>query len=197
MKNIYCANLKLPVNDVMVDKNWLSKMPNKGHFPIPEKEVNPELLDFFERKGMYLKNADVFCSPPGFYLQIHIDGTDLGTNSCAINWQYCSEKGSYMQWWNPKPEFANKDIIEPESFSENSYKIETTPYAYAWTPEECDLVHTSEIGFPSLVNIGVPHSMKNDTKVNRYAISLTWRRYNGSTVEWDYVYEKLQSYVVA
>ena len=72
MKNIYCANLKLPVNDVMIDKNWLSQMPNKGHFPIPEKEVNPKLLDFFESKGMYLKNADVFCSPPGFYLQIHI-----------------------------------------------------------------------------------------------------------------------------
>ena len=46
MKNIYCANLKLPVNDVMIDKNWLSQMPNKGHFPIPEKEVNPELLPF-------------------------------------------------------------------------------------------------------------------------------------------------------
>jgi hypothetical protein len=197
MKNIYCKDLKLPVSDVMIYKYWLNRMPDKGHVSIPEKEVNPELINFFENKGLYLKNVDVFCSPPGFYLQIHIDGIALGTNICAINWQYCDEKGSYMQWWNPKPQFANKDIIKPENFIENSYKIKTTKYAYAWTPEECNLVHTSEIGFPSLVNIGVPHSMKNSTKVNRYAISLTLKDSKGATVEWDYLYEKLQSYIVA
>ena len=196
-KNIYCANLKLPVNDVMKTQDWQRIMPSKGHYPIAESMVREDLLDFFEGFGMYLKNADVFISPPKFLLQIHIDGTDLGTNSCAINWQYCTEIGSYMQWWKPKPEFMNKEIIAPESAGENSYKIDTTPYAYAWTPEECELLHTSNIGFPSLVNIGVPHSMKNDTNVTRYAVSLTWKKYNGSTIEWDYVYNKLQSYIVA
>lgn len=157
----------------------MSSLPEKGHISINTGYINRELIDFMYERGIRIKNADVFCSPPGFELGIHVDGTELNTN-VAINWAYCAESGSVMQWWKPKND--KPKIVDPSQQSD-AYAIGTTPYALGWTEDEVDFITEVEVRQPTLVNIGVPHGMKNRTNVQRYALSLTWKYENGD-LEW-------------
>lgn len=158
----------------------MSQLPDRGHVPIATTYINKQLIDFMYERGIYIKNADVFCSPPGFELGIHVDGIKLN-NNVAINWAYCDEAGAKMQWWKPKSPEAQ--VVDP-SRQADAYGISTTPYALGWEEHEVDFVTEVEVRQPTLVNIGIPHGMKNKTNSNRKALSLTWK-YNGNDLEWD------------
>lgn len=190
--NKYCVHLNLPFKKLFNVEDWKKLLPKKGHFPIPKNLIDKELIDWFELKGFILNNADVFISPPGFRLPIHVDGEQF-SNSVAINWQFCEESGSYMEWWQPKN--PKKHSIVAPGTEKEAYAISTTPYALNWKDDECNLLHRSEIKFPSLVNIGVPHSMTNATSSTRWAVSLTWFNYTNINIEWDYAITKLKSFI--
>lgn len=173
----------LPFTDV----NWKRKLPTKGHIPISLDMVNAEMVDWFEMLGMYIKNVDVFCSPPGFRLPIHVDGKKID-NCCAINWAYCDEDGALMEWWKPISDKIN--TVTPGT-EKDAYNITTTPYAFAWKDEECNKVFESEVKQPSLVNIGQPHAMSNHTNSQRFAISITWKRFDGMDMQFEDAYQRL------
>jgi hypothetical protein len=158
----------------------MSQLPDKGHVPINTSYINRDLIDFMYERGIRIKNADVFCSPPGFELGIHVDGIKL-SNCVALNWAYCDEQGAMMHWWKPKSEESK--IVDP-SEQQNAYGITTTPYALGWEKHEVDFLAEVEVRQPTLVNIGIPHGMKNRTNSYRKALSLTWLYKNGD-LEWD------------
>ncbi len=161
------------------DISELDRLPDMGHVPLDKNLVNIELTDFMGARGISLKHVDVFCSPPGFELGIHVDGVQLNDN-VAINWAYCEQQGSKMQWWTPNE--TKTKIVDP-SKQQSAYGISTTPYALGWNKDEVDFLTEVEIRKPTLVNIGIPHSMFNNTKVKRKAISITWL-YRGKTLVW-------------
>ncbi len=176
---MYYKHLKLTIPPIL-DLSLMSQLPERGHVPINTSYINPELIEFMYSRGIRIKNADVFCSPPGFELGIHVDGIALN-NNVAINWAYCEEKGSVMQWWKPKSEEAK--VVDP-SAQKDAYGITTTPYALGWTEDEVDFLAEVEVQQPTLVNIGIPHGMKNRTNSHRKALSLTWKYENGE-LDWD------------
>lgn len=176
---MYYKHLKLDIPPVL-DLSVMSQLPDRGHVPINTSYINKDLINFMYDRGIRIKNADVFCSPPGFELGIHVDGTQLN-NCVALNWAYCEEQGAMMQWWSPKSKEAK--IVNPSEVSD-AYGISTTPYALGWKEDEVDFITEVEIQQPTLVNIGVPHGMKNKTNSYRKALSLTWL-YNNGDLEWD------------
>ena len=176
---MYYKHLNLTIPPIL-DMSQMSQLPEKGHVPISTSYINKELIDFMYSRGINIKNADVFCSPPGFELGIHVDGIALN-NCVAINWAYCDEVGAKMQWWKPKSPEAK--VVDP-SRQVDAYGISTTPYALGWEEHEVDFVTEVEVRQPTLVNIGIPHGMKNKTNSYRKALSLTWR-YNSRDLEWD------------
>lgn len=190
MKIPYITNFDCP-HKPLKNHRWVSEIAkDHGHVPVPESEVNPDLLDWFEDRGFWIKNCDIFCSPPNFTLGIHVDGTRLD-NRIATNWAYENEEDpGYMEWWEPKPGFENPSDLKPEDHG--AYSISTTPYALAWTEDQCNKLHRSVVGSPSLVNIGVPHSMSNGGS-QRYAISITWVNYKNHDIEWKEAYERIMA----
>jgi hypothetical protein len=182
---MYYKHLKLNIPPVL-DLSVMSQLPDKGHVPINTSYINRDLIDFMYERDIRIKNADVFCSPPGFELGIHVDGTKLN-NCVALNWAYCDEKGAMMQWWRPKS--ADAKVVDPSNVAD-AYGISTTPYALGWTEDEVDFITEVEVQQPTLVNIGVPHGMKNRTNSYRKALSLTWLYKNGD-LEWDDAVELL------
>jgi hypothetical protein len=86
-----------------------------------------------------------------------------------------------MQWWKPK---SNVEKIVDPIKQEDAYKIATTPYALGWEKDEVDFITEVEVRQPTLVNIGVPHGMINNTNSYRKALSITWK-YNGEDLQWD------------
>lgn len=185
----YIVNFDCPFTEVLNDKNWRKTIAKPhGHVPVAPELINLDLLDWFEDRGMWLKNCDIFCSPPGFVLGIHVDGIRRD-NAIATNWAYeeVVQEGT-MEWWEPKPGYENPSDLKPEEHG--AYSISTTPYALAWTKDQCNLLHSSNVGYPSLVNIGIPHSMQNGN-AQRYAISMTWKNWQGIDIQWDEAYAKL------
>lgn len=178
-KGICYKHLRLDIPPVL-DMSVLSELPERGHVPISTNYINPELIQFMYARDIRIKNADVFCSPPGFELGIHVDGITL-SNTVAINWAYCEKPGAVMQWWNPKTDVTN--ILDPSKV-QNAYQISTTPYALAWSEDQVDFITEVEVGQPSMVNIGIPHGMKNKTECFRKALSITWIHINGD-LQWD------------
>ena len=176
---MYFKHLKLNIPPVL-DLSVMSQLPDKGHVPINTSYINKELIQFMYDRGITIKNADVFCSPPGFELGIHVDGIKLN-NCVAINWAYCDEQGAMMQWWKPKSEEAK--VVTP-SAEKSAYGITTTPYALGWQKDEVDFLAEVEVRQPTLVNIGIPHSMINKTNSFRKALSLTWKL-NGEDLQWN------------
>lgn len=189
MTTPFIANFDCPFTEVLRDKNWRETIAKPhGHVPVASELINLDLLDWFEDRGMWLKNCDIFCSPPGFTLGIHVDGVRRD-NAIATNWAYEEPfQEGVMHWWEPKPEFVNPKDLKPEDHG--AYSISTTPYALAWHEDQCELLHSSKVGFPSLVNIGIPHSMSNGN-AQRYAISMTWKNWKGIDMQWDEAYAKL------
>ena len=180
----------LNLNIEPFDKSVLLNLPDKGHVPLANSLINNSLVKFMEDRGISLKNVDVFCSPPGFELGIHVDGIKL-SDIVAINWAYCEKQGAVMQWWKPKS--AEAKIVDP-SKQNTAYGISTTPYALAWLEEEVDFITEVEVQTPTLVNIGIPHGMKNRTDVYRKAVSITWL-YRGRDLKWDDAVNLLQDII--
>lgn len=170
----------------------LKSLPDKGHVPVDINLVNKDLVEYMAQRGLLIKNVDVFCSPPGFELGIHVDGAKI-CERVATNWAYCDEKGSVMQWWKPKSD--EKKIVDP-SKQESAYGISTTPYALGWLEDEVDFITECEVGQPSLVSIGTPHGMKNRTNSYRKAVSITWL-YKGRTLEWNDALVLLEDIIVS
>jgi hypothetical protein len=200
LKEIFKKNLKSSNNifrhldlniEPVVDLSILNTLPDAGHVPLDNNVVNPQLIEFMYSRGIILKNTDVFCSPPGFELGIHVDGVRL-SNNVAINWAYCEKEGSVMQWWKPKDTTQNK-IYDP-SKHDSAYGISTTPYALGWEKDEVDFIGEVEVRKPTLVNIGIPHGMNNKTDIRRKAISTTWL-YNGRDLQWDDAVDLLQDII--
>lgn len=188
---MFISHLDIP-HKPFTEENWQRRLPLKGHVPIDQSLVNKEMIDWFEMKGMWIKNVDVFCSPPGFRLPIHVDGKKID-HCCAINWAYCDEEGALMEWWKPKSDVIR--TVTPGT-EKTAYNITTTPYAFAWSDEECDKVFESEVKQPSLVNIGQPHAMTNHTNSQRFAISITFRNFNGVDMQFEEAHARLQSHLL-
>lgn len=164
----YDLNLELPLlKDNIVLENLPSVQNGKQayhtYLKIP-KVINPQLLEFLAAKRIFPDHCELFYSPPNFFSGIHVDVNhgDL----TKINWVF-GGKDSVMNWYSPKVE--KKETIN---------SAVNTPYI-GYYQNEVDLIHSCNLGFPSLVQVGIPHNIKNFNE-HRFCISLvmTMRDYS-------------------
>jgi hypothetical protein len=169
----YSANLKLPFNTdlrgVTVRECDTTKL---GHFHATSKQLPPQLLAWLSARGVYVPHAEVFHTPAMGYLPIHVDGERL-CNIVKLNWCY-GKVGSMMNWFKLKD--ASKAIPMKET-------VVGTKYLQP-LPVDCQLVHSARISGPTLVNVGVPHSIINFTNESRWTFSaVLWLE--SRALEWD------------
>lgn len=159
MNNIYHEYLNVPVNFEPIYPNTNDPM---SEYPIDR--INQEMLDWIRSKDLDVTHAEIFhLSPNGVdHLPIHIDGYKID-NHVKINYVYC-DTPSTMNWFK----------IDDESNIVKSKTPIGTDYMGA--PEEnCTLVHSAKIGQPSLVNVGVPHSI-SPVQSDRYCFSIVLKQ---------------------
>jgi hypothetical protein len=105
--------------------------------------------------------AEIFYTPPGGSIGIHVDRVRGQDNPAKLNWAY-GGAGSTMRW------YSQTDNTEP--------KIMTTPIGTGYAlfdRQSCTLVHETEIGQPTLVNAGIPHDVTNPDSHGRWCVSIT------------------------
>jgi hypothetical protein len=139
--------------------------------------LSKEIIEFFLSKDIIV-GSELFFTPPYINSTIHADGVG---DIIKFNWIF-GGSGSAMQWWKPKVE---KVTVYTE------HNSPTIRYA----KNEVDLLYSAVVKQPSMVQVGIPHNVKNKAE-NRWCVSviplfkstrhrLTWAE--GMSVFGDYI----------
>lgn len=188
MENHFCMDLSLdfvPTFHPLADP-LLREMPlNKSwHFQIPTDKIDPLITGFMSKIEVWIPHAEVFYSIPGHRRPIHIDGNQKIGKICKINWVY-GGTGSLMRWWEPK---------DPSKPPKEGLTIIGSKYC-AYDEQDCNMVWESAVGFPSLVQAGLPHDMINSSHEPRWCMS--YAIYDGITrkpILWDQAVERFSGF---
>jgi hypothetical protein len=196
--NRYCLDLKfnIPPLKPETDLSYYMTSPNSN---INESHLNKEFLDFFHtiNEDCGIGMFEVFYMTPNKASSIHVDQLNatevvLG-DFTKINWVYHGQ-GSTMNWHTPK----NLESVRDKTAKAGDIKTsDSVPNFYLpFNCDEVDLVHTQQVNFPSLVQVGVPHNIHTGNE-HRVCVSLTfgsfkeYRRYT-----WDESVSVLKNFIV-
>jgi hypothetical protein len=111
--------------------------------------LNQELVSILKSANFYICHVESFRSKPYFRQTIHTD--NWGGDYVKINWVYGGKK-SLMHWYDVKP---NAPIPE------KSYTKDTGTEFMRWPIDAVNLIESAEVKFPSIVQVGCPHSITN------------------------------------
>jgi hypothetical protein len=164
--NNYCIDLKFDFSPLKEGFDPYS-IPI-GHTKLDEQYISDEFFQLINSLDLRLLYMEVFVKGPNFGPGIHLDHGRL--DMAKLNWVY-GGKGSRMCWYKQK-----KGI-------QFLPKIHTTPiksYSLLYNIDIVDLMYEREIGFPSLVQSGVPHGIytADETRYCYSAVLFTkdWKR---------------------
>lgn len=183
-ENHYCMDLDLGFNiDYSIIDELSTKVdPQRRNQLDINHRIDTKLQEFVYHRGLYITHAEAFYTPPFTGLGIHIDGKKADDH-CKLNFVWGGE-GSIMQWWRP---------INPDSSLPGQTPIDTDYLRYHVT--DCELVYEAQIGQPSLVNAGRPHSIYNQSHTGRWCMSYVLRWIKGkSLLQWAEAVDKFQHF---
>ena len=141
-------------------------------FTLDKNEVDTQLIDFLDELNLSISHAEAFYTCPGRFTSIHVDGKQFDQHT-KLNWVY-GAPGSKMHWYKLKDNAAQQD-----------YETVIGTKALYFNKEDCELVHSAEVGLPSLVNVGGPHNVENCTDEQRWCLSFVlWDNVHNNRLEW-------------
>jgi hypothetical protein len=159
--NKYCIPLNINSNPFREGINPFD-FPKIRHTRINHEEVlSDQIKEFFKSVNLELTVSEVFYSHPLFVGIIHTDGQS--GDYTKINWIF-GGRASIMSWYTLQEGTSN--IIA------NTTNIGTKSIHYQKT--DCILLHKQNIVKPSLIQIGIPHVVKNGLE-DRWCFSFSFR----------------------
>jgi hypothetical protein len=179
-------HLKLPFDPDVRELAVFEDAPSLqlGHVPRDATRLDPRLLELFSERDIGISHCEAFHTPPNRWLPIHIDHDRIG-NMTKLNFCF-GAKGSKMTWWAPR---------DPTKIPEYRISVIGTKYIY-FDMKDCRIVGQTEIGQPTLVNVGQPHSVMNSTKEHRWVLSIVlWDKRNNTLLEMPEAHERFKDLV--
>ena len=163
MSNKFCINLNLNINPLDTDILYqdLCRNPAGSEFEfaqqtagIPTTVLNPDLVALLDNLNLHVIWIDTFYNYSYQTSKIH---TDAVVGDCVkMNFVY-GGTDSLMLWYKT-------DIVKPVEFNKGTGYV---PYR----EDEVTLLHLQQVGFPSIIQAGVPHNIKNFAEP-RFCLSL-------------------------
>ena len=145
-----------------------------GHFDVDPDQLNQDIIQLIEDRGLCFSHWELFYTPPNRHLRVHIDGP-APSNTVKLNWTL-GGAGSRMMWWKLKP---GRELTR-------AITIIGTSYLHV-DQASCSLLKTIVIGHPTMVNVGVPHSVINRSEPRWCLSGVLGKTEDGITrsIEWD------------
>lgn len=145
--NDYCFDIDLEINPLR-NNIAIHEIPCTGIWTFVDVPtyINPELINFFNSRNLSLIQAALFTrseTTPGC---IHIDGK-YPADKVKMNWSYNGDH--LMNWYKVK---NSKDT---------SASLKGDRAYIEYDPEEVELIHSQQVNNPSIVQVGIPHSITN------------------------------------
>jgi len=153
--SINCVNLNLNMHPIPVDEH--DNLKKAYQTKINLQLINVDLKKILKACNIYVGYIESFYSKPNYIQGIHCDNE--GGDYVKLNYVY-GGAGSLMNWYKIKPDVITRKV----GFTRDIQ----TPYIPC-RPSEVDLVESSIIGFPSLIQVGCPH---NVTNANEYRLCI-------------------------
>ena len=182
MENIYCKNLKV---DFDIDTSQIDEIKKTIGSPDSFKvfkaaSIDNSVYDYLKKYKIKAAFSEIFYTPPHSKMPIHTDGE---LSKTKLNWIF-GATGSVMQWWKP--------------LTTGTPKTNDIGYDYlSFTEEECHCIWTAQVGKPSLLNVGIPHSINNMTDEGRWCMSFVlYDTVKDQHLEWDDAVRKLSKTTV-
>ena len=139
--------------------------------------TNSTIDNFLKKYGIKVTFSEIFYTPPKTKMPIHNDSIGVCTK---LNWIFGAD-GSLMQWWKQKNGYKPTSNVNAIG---NQY--------LSYDELECDCVWQTQVGKPSLVNVGIPHSITNMTDEGRWCMSyVLYDIDKNQYLEWNGAVEKL------
>lgn len=161
----YCVDLdlKIPLFKSRLDPVEFLKQGDQHlskHYTISKDLLSNDITEFFNNFGLAIRIVEIFYRPAGVNSRIHID-TQTPGDFVKLNWAYGGE-GSVMSWYTPHENYRGV--------------LDSTPvasYATYYKQDEVTLLHSEKVGQPSLVQVGIPHSINNNL-TERFCVSIVF-----------------------
>lgn len=201
MKNRYHRYLDLPFE---LKKPPICETTPEGLFHQDLSEwFDPQLNKFLLPFNILPNNVEVFYTPGGKSLPIHVDDW-MRDDHTKINISWGPEEG-ITRWWeapnfNSDEEYDSSynsvkdlDASKYENFSDRHHK------SIILKEEDCNIVYEANTNRPSLVNVGTFHSSYNPTDVGRWtlcfvlgSLSLEW----GERLIWEDAIKLFKDHII-
>ena len=160
----YCADLELPIQLFKSTTDTLDFLKHNNqqlarHYTINNELLSDDIVNFFTSNGLAIKFIEVFYRPAGVNSSIHIDTQEPG-DYVKLNWVFGGE-GSTMCWYDIK-----------ENCKGTPQQTSISTYAIHYSPDDVTLLHSQTVGQPTLVQVGIPHSIDNKNLTERFCVSI-------------------------
>jgi len=165
----YIQNLIVNIEPLIKPITSYCSGATKQHIRIPLEDVNPMLLAFLNTHNVGIRLVELFYTPPKMRGNPHIDGFP-GGDYVKLNWQI-GGKDSIMRWYEVKAGL----VAFPDNHKVNLIGTKLPLYK----DDEVNCVMTSAVGYPSLVQVGVPHNIINFLEP-RHVLTMVLLDSNGS-----------------
>ena len=185
--NDYCTHLNLHFSPFREDVN-INDLPKNYWNLIPKDIINPQLIDFLKEKGINISVISSFYDHyNNFFSTIHIDSHQICDMSKLI-WGW----GEYhMMYW-----YRHKENVIPNvryKINDTSPDLNLRHYCEA-EREQLDVIHSSKIEFPSLIQVGVYHRCVTFNGPRR-SLTMVLEDNNGNTIPMSVAKSIFQSYI--
>lgn len=191
----YFEHLRFPfAHDYSTLAVWDDASDSLGYTTRKTEIMGDEFVQLLASRGLYASHIALFHTPPRRLLPIHTD-TYIIPHFAKLNFVY-GAAGSRMFWYKLKPGYV---IVPQVTDDQKKYRTPTgSNVAYVSIPgSECFPVASTAIGTPTLVDVGVPHSVLNNTDEHRWCISIPLRSLKDDHVlEFNEAREAFQDLVV-
>lgn len=155
--------------------------------------LNPKFIVAMSKFDLVIDHIEIFHSKPNEFTPIHRDVSTLPTDSnnsydfIKLNYIY-GGKNSLMKWYETLPDIKplNKNIYNNQS------SVNVTSDAYR--KEDVTVMHEQVVGFPSIVQVGIPHNVQN-TDEDRYCLCIVPTK-NGKRLSIDTALSLFETYIV-
>jgi hypothetical protein len=167
-------NINIPVKPFLTYPVFEVVNPNKNqHWLVDSNFLITDFIEYLKAKGITVGDSNVlFYTPPFGHLGIHIDGDRLHTKS-MLNYAWGSDDHS-MIWYS----LNDTDGLNSKAFTNRDQYISVLENAVTKLAE-------CSVSFPTLVKVGVPHSVTNRSSTGRWCLSIDIQEGNGPGIDFD------------
>ena len=171
----YCINLNLdvePIDNVGILQSLVKDSTEYFHI-FSTLNLNSKYILFLTKLGIVIDHIEIFRSIPNMFTPLHTDVSQLPSTPgdfVKLNYVY-GGKDSVMNWWSVNDGVNHTVSINAEN---NTGGIDAEPIkgeSHAYKFEDLTWLHSSSIGHPSIVQVGIPHNVQNREE-ERYCLSV-------------------------